>query len=1000
MLNLFDFFEETAYMRKIFWGIAFLQVFNWTSASAQFQEGAPSSKQNKWVDSVFNSLSTDQRLGQLFMVAAFSNKDERHYALIEDQVRNYNLGGLIFFQGGPVRQAHLTNRYQKAAAVPLFIAMDAEWGLGMRLDSVQSYPRQIALGAIEDNQQIYRMGAEIARQCLRLGVHINFAPVVDVNVNPKNPVIGFRSFGENKYKVSEKGLAYMKGLQEHGVMANAKHFPGHGDTDSDSHYGLPIIKHSKMRMDSIELYPFKQLIEKGLMSAMVAHISVPIYDSIPNKATTLSKPVVTDLLKNKMGFEGLIFTDALNMKGVAQYYAPGDVDVLALMAGNDVLLYSEDVPLAISKIKEAFANGMLNQKEIDQRVKKILRAKYQFGLDKPQRVAISHLYEDLNNAQAKLVKHQLYEQAITVVKNEDALLPFTQLENTNFASLSLGAASDNEFQAMLGNYAPFYHFNLKEEQKTIETYSEIFNKLKLFDVVVVGVHGLNNTVGKKFGVNAFDVFFLEMLSRYTKVVTVVFGNPYSLAYYEGLPNLVCAYQDEPMSREIAPQVLFGALEAKGKLPVSASVNLKEGLGLSTPSLGRLAYTFPEAVGMDSKVLARIDEVAQEAILDRATPGCQVLVAKNGKVIFQKAYGYQTYDSLQPVNLQTIYDIASITKVVATLQAVMYLEDKDQLDLGKKVSYYLPELKETNKKSIGIEEVLAHQAGLQPYIPFWRRTLSQEGSLQTSFYSIMPQDNFMIEVASGLYSINTLRDSIWSWTVNSDLLPLPKRWGGHDYKYSDMGFYMMQKLSETLLKQPMETFLEDHFYSPLGLSTMTYLPLCKFPIDRIAPTEMDNYFRKTLICGIVHDQGAAMYGGIAGHAGIFSNANDLAVLMQMNLQGGSYGGKEYFRKKTIDKFTEKQFRDNRRGLGWDKPAIGDTNNPASKYASSKAFGHTGFTGTAVWADPEYDLVYIFLSNRIYPDASNNKLIKNNIRTRIQDVVYEAMWTTEKSSQELN
>ncbi|MDN4164714.1 glycoside hydrolase family 3 N-terminal domain-containing protein [Cytophagales bacterium LB-30] len=967
--------------------LSFLGYFVQAQQSPLYQD----TRQQQWVDSVFNALSQEQRLGQLFMVAAYSNKDERHYTEIEALIRRFNLGGLIFFQGGPGRQAHLTNRYQQAAPTPLLIAMDAEWGLGMRLDSVISYPRQIALGAIKNDQLIYDMGAEIARQSKRLGVHINFAPVVDINSNPNNPVIGFRSFGENKFRVAQKGIAYMKGMQDHGLMADAKHFPGHGDTGTDSHYSLPVIRHSSLRMDSVELFPFRSLIDQGLMSAMVAHIHVPAYDTIPNKATTLSKNVVTDLLKTSMKFDGLIFTDALNMRGVSDYYPPGEVDMEALLAGNDVLLYSEDVPLTIELIKEAFVSGRLQEDDINRRIKKILAAKYKLGLNKPQEVALQNLHEDLNAPKGLVVKQKLFESAVTVVKNEEQALPFKHLEIKNFASLSLGEKEGNEFQLMLDNYAPFTHYALKNEQKTIEAYSELINKLKWYDVVVVGVHGLNNTVKKNFGVNPNDAFFLDMLAKYTQVVTVVFGNPYSLKFFEQQKTLVCAYQDEAMMREVAPQALFGAFEVNGSLPVSVSASLKEGTGNTLPSLGRLGYGLPESVQVSSDILAKIDAIAREAIESKATPGCQVLVAKGGKVILNKGYGYQTYDSLIPVNSQTIYDVASVTKVAATLQTVMFLEDRDIISLDKKASNYLPELRATNKKNLSINAILAHQAGLQPYIPFWKRTLDETGQPQADFYSAYPESSFLSQVAGGLYGHTSLKDSVWKWTLESDLLPLKKRWSSYEYKYSDMGFYIMQKMSERLLNQPMEIFLEDNLYRPLGLSTMTYLPLCKFPVDRIAPTERDTYFRNEQICGIVHDQGAAMYGGIAGHAGIFSNANDLAILMQMHLQNGYYGGHRYFQEKTIPKFTEKHFRGNRRGLGWDKPATGKENNPASQYASYKTYGHTGFTGTAVWVDPEHDLIYVFLSNRIYPDANNTLLIKNNIRTRVQDVIYEAMWS---------
>ncbi len=957
------------------------------------QQVQSTSGEVNWVDSVYQKLSPDERIGQLFMVAAYSNKGAEHKKSLEKLIKNYHLGGLIFFQGGPQRQAVLTNHLQKLSKVPLLIAMDAEWGLGMRLDSTISYPRQMTLGAISNDQEIYRMGEEIGRQSRRLGVHINFAPVVDINTNPNNPVIGTRSFGQNKYNVANKGVAFMQGLEAQGVMANAKHFPGHGDTGSDSHFTLPVVKHDRSRLVSEELYPFNMLVKHGLRSTMVAHLHIPALDPTPNLPATLSSKIVTGLLRQEMNFKGLIFTDALNMKGVSQFYKPGDVEVKALKAGNDVLLFPEDVPAAIQKIKQAIADKKLDIAAIDVSVKKILSAKYRAGLNHYKPINRDNLYQYLNRPEAQLVNRKLYEKALTVISNKSNNIPIKVLDTTFLASLTLGTASENNFQKRLDKYGSFSHYTLAD--KTTENYQRLLKKLENFNQVVVGVHKLNNSRSRKYGINMNDVAFLEALQKRTNVIVIVFGNPYSLEYFQGIDHLVCAYQDNTLTHDLVPQMIFGALGATGRLPVHAG-NFKAGAGEDTQPLKRLGYDLPESVGMDSKVLTRIDAIANEAIRDMATPGCQVLVARKGKVIFEKSYGYFTYDSINAVTEETLYDIASITKVMATLQAVMFLEERGAIDLHKKVSHYLPELIESNKKNIIVKDLLTHQAGLLPFIPFWRRTVDELG-LNPQIYSAYPEQNFQNQISLGLYSINSLQDSIWHWTIDSSLRPSRFRRGSHyTYKYSDMGFYMLKKLAEKYLNQPMEQFLEQNYYRPLGLSTMTYLPLCKFPIDRIAPTEDDKYFRNALICGTVHDQGAAMFGGIAGHAGIFSNATDLAIMAQMNLQNGYYGGTRYLQESTLPKFTKQQSSQNRRGLGWDKPERTGRPGPTSRYASVDAYGHTGFTGTAVWVDPEFDLVYVFLSNRIHPKANNFKLIKSNIRTRIQDAIYESLWSYRKAN----
>lgn len=945
-------------------------------------------KRDRWVDSVMNELDEEARLGQLFMVAAYSNGGAAHQKELRRLVKNQEIGGLIFFQGGPVRQALMTNELQAEAQVPLFVAMDAEWGLGMRLDSIPDFPRQMTLGAIQDNQLIYTMGAEIARQCRLLGVHINFAPVIDVNSNPANPVIGSRSFGEYKINVARKGIAYMRGLQQNGVLASAKHFPGHGDTDADSHLTLPVLRHDKERLKNVELYPFEQLIEDSLASIMVAHLHVPSLDNRPNTATTLSPAVVSSLLKKEMGYKGLIFTDALNMKGVSNFYKPGEVDVEAFKAGNDILLFSEDVPGAIKKLKRALRREEIQQSEVDERVRKILTAKYWAGLHNYQPVDTTNLLSKINEPFSDLIRQKLYENSVTVVRNFRHTLPIRRLEDRNFASVTLGAGSTpNEFSRTLEGYAPFTHYPMPEEAGTPEL-EALLDKLMLYDYVVVGVHGMNRSAEDHFGLTDAQRTFINRLKRKTNVVISIFGSPYSLQHFEEANNIICAYEDNSYTQRIVPAIVFGALQAKGKLPVSVSGMIRRQMGEQTRDLGRLSYAIPEDVGMDSKVLEHIDAIVREAIELEATPGAQVLVARNGSIVYHKAFGHLSYDSLQPVTTQTVYDIASVTKVAATLQAMMFLEERGLVDLDTSIVTYLEDLKGTNKADLTLRSILAHQAGLTPYIPFWKNTVTEVG-LKSGLYSTFPLPEYNLQVASGLYAASSLQDSVWNWIKESDLLPLKRGQQAHEYKYSDVGYYIMQRIAEKQLNQPMSDFLTQNFYEPLGLSTMTYLPLCKYDIDRIAPTEFDNYFRNTLVCGMVHDQGAAMFGGIAGHAGIFSNARDLATLMQMNLQDGTYGGRKFLAPGTVGRFAQKQFEDNRRGLGWDKPALDEFYGPTSNLASPATFGHTGFTGTAVWADPAFDLVYIFLSNRIHPDAGNTKLIRFNTRTRVQDEIYKAI-----------
>ena len=945
-----------------------------------------------WVDSVFSSLSPEQRLGQLFMVAAYSNKEKSHADHIERLVRNQNIGGVMFLQGGPRRQVQMTNRLQAAARVPLLIAMDAEWGLDMRLDSSMHFAKQMTLGAMDDEKYVHQMGREIARKLRALGVHISFAPVIDVNSNPGNPVIGNRSFGEDQNRVAKLGIQYVKGLQENGVMAVAKHFPGHGDTDTDSHVALPVINTDMARLTKVDLVPFQQSFEAGVMGVMVAHLYMPLFDTTNAKTTTLSHALVTDLLKDKMGFKGLVFTDALNMKSVSRLYKDGELDALALAAGNDVLLFSEDVPAALLRIREAIAAGKLRQEDVDLRVKKILRAKYWAGLAKVKPVNLSALRDSLNQPSSRVLAQHIFEHAVTVVKNDDQLLPFRRLDTLRIAAVTIGTPAEGPYATIFNKYQPGPVISVPNRYADDSTYARILSRLGNANVVVVSLHAMNNTPAHSYGLGEGALKFLKQLEadKRRKTVVVAMGNAYALKFLESSRTLICAYEDHYAAQLVVPQVLFGALPARGKLPVTVSPALPVGTGLPTLDLHRLRYASPESEGLSSKVLAQIDNIALESQTYAAAPGCQVLVAKNGTVVFDQSYGYCTYDQSQPVTSSTLYDLASVTKVAGTLQAVMYLKDQGKLNLDEKVATYLPELQRTNKREMTVRDVLLHQAGLKPGIPTWERTL-RDGQLKPAFYASTRSDNFPNEVAPGEYSTKAADDSVWAWTMRSTLLPKIK--GKYPTEYSDLSFLVMKRLSEKLLHEPLEAFLQASFYRPLGLGSMTYNPLLRFPKSCIAPTENDTYYRREQLQGSVHDQMAALVGGVGGHAGLFATANDLAVLMQMNLQNGRYGGVTYFQNPVVSEFA-RTAPGTRRGLGWDHGDPSRPEGPTSNLSPASTFGHTGFTGTCVWMDPDNSILYIFLSNRVYPDAGNNKLRQYNIRTRIHDVIYKALAAEKK------
>ena len=943
---------------------------------------------HSWADSVFDTLTEDQRIAQLFMVAAYSNKDAKHEKHIENLITKYNLGGLIFMQGTPEKEIKLTNRYQAKAKTPLMIAIDGEWGLPMRLKNTFKFPKQMTLGAIQHDSLIFQMGREMAMHCKRIGIHVNFAPVIDVNNNRKNPVINYRSFGEQRKNVTKKGIAYMKGMQDNGVLACAKHFPGHGDTDKDSHKALPIINHKLERLDSVEFYPFKKLIKEGIGSMMVAHLFIPALDSTKNRATTLSPYVVTDLLQEEMGFEGLIFTDALNMKGVSSFYKPGVVDVKALIAGNDVLLFSEDVPTAIAEIKKAIKNGQITKERVWKSVKKILYAKQWMKINQ-NKIDTKNLSKELNPSSSELTNRLLFENALTLVKNEGNLIPLKRLDTTKIACVVIGNKVNNGLQKGLSRYTKVSNFALSKKASQ-EQINGLLKKIKPFDKVIISVH--KTKMNGTYGVYKNDIKIIKSIAKKHQVILNYPTNAYALAKLDSAVNIesiIVSYEENKYTNDLVSQMIFGGIGAKGKLPVTGSAYFKVGTGIETKPI-RLKYSIPEEVGIASKKLGGIGWIAREAIKDRAFPGCQVLVAKNGKIIYNKNFGHYTYSKKRTVKDNTIYDLASITKVAATTAIIMKMVDEGKIDINKTLGDYLPEyVNGTQYQKVKLKDMLTHQARFRPWIPFYTATLDENRDLNKRFYSTKKTSFYTTEVAKNIYIFKNYNKAIIKRIVNTDLLSKKK------YKYSDIGYYFLKEIIEKKTGRSLDFVADSLYYKPMGLQNTLYNPLKRFNKTQITPTELDTIYRNQLIHGYVHDQGAAMLGGVGGHAGLFSNATELATIMQLFLNEGAYGGERFIGDSTIQYFTSAPFKNttikNRRGIGFDKPTLDLNGGPTCDAVSLKSYGHSGFTGTRAWVDPKHDLVYIFLSNRVYPDANNWKLVRNDIRTRIEKVIYNSFET---------
>lgn len=946
------------------------------------------SSQLAWCDSMLNTMSLEEKVGQLLMVAAYSNKNEAYYGDLEDKIQKYHLGGLIFFQGNAIQQGILTNRYQRISKKPLLIGIDAEWGLGMRLDETVSFPKQITLGAVENAKVIEEMGREIGLQCKRLGIHINFAPVADVNTNPRNPVINYRSFGENPQKVASLTAAYARGMQSVNVMACAKHFPGHGDTDSDSHYSTPVVAHSRARLNENELVPFKRLIADSISSIMIGHLSVPALEAKINTPATVSKRIVTELLKGDLGFKGLTVTDAMNMKGVSSKYPAGGAEVAAFEAGNDLILQPDELDAAYRKLLKGFQDGSLSVTDLNNSVYKILRAKYWVGLNKPQYVDINNLNRDLNNENSDKVKEKIFREAVTVVRAESGILPFLQLDTLSIACVAVNADPSYDFYTEMSKFGKVVNYKMTFKPSARKDWDYIYKQAEVYDIMVVAVHDMNSLSRRNFGVSPETIEMIEGLSQKTKVVVVGFGNPYGMKLFDNFPNVICGYEDDPGAYKATVEILYGARGSKGKLPITASNQSLVNQGKQTISAGRLIEAEPEDVGMSRQKLNQIDDIVQEGISAHAFPGCQVLVARRGKVVFNKSYGTFSYGNSEKVTNETIYDLASLTKVSATLQAVMMLNERGELDLNRRASYYLPQLRGTNKEDLIIGDILFHQAGLRSFEAFWTHTKSKSGAFNGDFYEFNNSEG-NLQVSDNVFIKPSIKDSVLQWIIESNFTSRRNRDGTYGYLYSDLGLILTQFMVEEIINQPLDQFLEQNLYEPLGMTTTTFNPLSKFPKSQIAPTEYDRIFRGSQIWGTVHDPNAALLGGVAGHAGLFSSAWDLAKLYQMNLQNGYYGGRQYLYPHTIEHFGTNYTKKSHRGIGWNKPKDGADLSSVASSASPNTFGHTGFTGTVVWVDPDRQLVFIMLSNRVYPSANNKKIMSMDIRKRIHEVINESI-----------
>lgn len=942
-------------------------------------------REDSWVASMLETMTLDEKIGQLFVVRAYSRNNASEDKVIMDFIKKYHIGGLCFFQGSPDRQAQLIHKYQKSSSIPMFMALDAEWGLGMRFPTKTiSFPKQMMLGALQDNTLIYELGREIARQCKVVGININFAPVVDVNSNRNNPVIFDRSFGESPFHVTSKGYMYMKGMEDEGVLSCVKHFPGHGDTEIDSHHDLPVIPHNLERLAIYDFYPFRRLVKEGVSAVMVGHLHIPAIDSMSKLPATLSESIIQNLLRKDMGYDGLIFTDAMDMKAITQNFPLGIAEAEAFLAGNDIILMPKNLPVAFKTIKSYVEKGKISQDRLEASLRRILQVKYRLGLPQSEYISSQNLWEQINNNYALTLKQSIAESALTIVNDKQELFPWKKFPESPIATLSVNLYQKSKFQSRMDSYVDAHHFqwmptNLRKE------YAQKLQTLSQYEEVIIAIH----TSGKRgdYTSQLPDILirFIEELQTKTRLRVVLFGSPYLLKKLENVEHLLINYDNDPITQDATAQGLMGVYDINGQLPFTSSEKWQAGHGLKRSHLDRLGFSLPERVQMNSDALLMVDSIMRWAVKIQAIPGGQIVIAKDRRIIYQKAFGKLSPKDLAAQN-NTIYDLASITKILSTSLAFMHMEDSNLVHINKPLDHYMYRIDTTDKASIIIGDILAHHSRLSPWVSFYKYTLpdDKKSKLNTRYYRKTLQEGFTSPVASNMFLRNDYIDSMYVHLFDT---PLRK---SMSYKYSDLGFYFLYKVLENKTKFGVEEFVKTNFYKPLGLRYTGFNPIYKHDLKFIAPSEVDNYFRHQTIRGHVHDMGAAMMGGVAGHAGLFSTATEVTILMQMLLNKGSYGGIQFFKPEIVDKFTSRHPQSTRRGYGFDmKEQDKNRKLNVSSYAPASVFGHTGFTGTATWADPENNLIYTFCSNRTYPSSKNIKLSKYKIRENIQTVIYKSM-----------
>jgi beta-N-acetylhexosaminidase len=917
-------------------------------------------------------MTLEDKVSQMVMVRAFGHyysTDSELYERLERLVTVRKVGGIIMAQGDVYAEAVLLNRLQSLSRVPLLVASDFERGIAMRVRRGTHFPDAMALGATRNAEYAYRMGKAVAVEARAIGIHQNYAPVADINDNPLNPVINTRSFGDDPMLVRTMVGAFIRGTIDGGCIATAKHFPGHGDTGTDSHLDLPVLDLTRARLDTVELAAFRAAVDAGVQSVMIGHLAVPALDSLGLPAS-LSGPMVTALLRKEIGFRGLIVTDGLEMRALTRGFTPDSVAVLAVRAGADILLVPPDPDVAVNALVSAVRRGEIPEERVNESVRRILGVKHQMGLDRRRSVDIDLIASRISNRPNRHLAREIARDAVTLLRNRNGLLPLSPDGPLRIVALLAGDTEDDRtevdrpgspltsepvgtyFSQLLRRRSPACEVLRLSPETDSRDVSDALSHIRRADVAILCLFVKVRTASGKIDLPDYlRTFASKAAETGTPLVALAFGNPYVAGSVPNAESVMCLYGDDEPVSEAAAEGLFGEIPVRGRLPVSIPGKYPFGSGLDLPQT-QLRRDDPAVAGFDPEDLQRVDGIIAAAVADSAFPGAQVAIVKDGLLVYDRSFGKLTYDPSSPlVGEGTLYDLASVTKVIATTSAVMKLIDSGRIGLDDPVAKYIPAFGLGEKAAITVRDLLLHRGGFPPFRRLWLECPDPAAVLDT--------------------------------IAATPLVAAP----GDSTVYSDLGFITLGKIVEKLSGMSLDAFVKKEFFVPLRMKNTTYVPADSLRV-RCAPTEIDTTWRKSVVQGTVHDENAAFIGGVSGNAGLFSTASDLAVYMQMLFNKGLYAGRRYLTERTIAEFIEKRAPGQERWLGWDMRAPHGSS--AGAFFSPASFGHTGFTGTCIWADPSRNLAVIFLTNRVYPTRANLKIAK--VRPALNDAVMRALGAT--------